>query len=130
MGSGQNGSIKKRVVLVRVKTGSGQNGFGSERVRVGTGFGSERVSGRVGLVKNMFFLKRLYIKSQFCWVKTGPGWFGLRMGSGRDGFGSKKWASSGNTGAVVEEGRQRLALELRKLSKFITLKYFKFHFLF
>ncbi|MFS8029511.1 hypothetical protein Hanom_Chr16g01523151 [Helianthus anomalus] len=38
-----------------VKTGSGQNGFGSERVRVGMGFGSERVSGRVGLVKKCFF---------------------------------------------------------------------------
>ncbi|KAJ0536364.1 hypothetical protein HanIR_Chr09g0440761 [Helianthus annuus] len=48
MGSGQNGSIKNRVVLVRVKTGSGRNGFRSKRVRVRTGFGSERVSGRVG----------------------------------------------------------------------------------
>ncbi|KAJ0532766.1 hypothetical protein HanIR_Chr09g0400641 [Helianthus annuus] len=48
MGSGQNGSNKKRVVLVRVKTGSGQNGFGSERVRVRTGFGS-------GWLKNVFF---------------------------------------------------------------------------
>ncbi|MFS7951945.1 hypothetical protein Hanom_Chr07g00601181 [Helianthus anomalus] len=42
-GSGQNGSIKKRVVLVRVDTGSGRYGFGSERVRVKTGFRSERV---------------------------------------------------------------------------------------
>ncbi|MFS7978257.1 hypothetical protein Hanom_Chr10g00913411 [Helianthus anomalus] len=51
MGSGQNGSIKKRVVLVRVETGSGQNGFGLERVRVGMGSGQNwfRVgSGRVG----------------------------------------------------------------------------------
>ncbi|KAJ0436173.1 hypothetical protein HanIR_Chr17g0901531 [Helianthus annuus] len=39
MGSGQNGSIKKKVVLVRWK-----------RVRVDSGFGSGRVSGRVGLV--------------------------------------------------------------------------------
>ncbi|KAJ0846785.1 hypothetical protein HanRHA438_Chr15g0728831 [Helianthus annuus] len=31
-GSGQNGSIKKKVVLVRVKMGSGRNGFGPERV--------------------------------------------------------------------------------------------------
>ncbi|MFS7963748.1 hypothetical protein Hanom_Chr08g00742001 [Helianthus anomalus] len=38
-GSGQNGSIKKRVVLVRVGTGSGRNGFGSERVRVEMGPG-------------------------------------------------------------------------------------------
>ncbi|MFS8011437.1 hypothetical protein Hanom_Chr14g01309111 [Helianthus anomalus] len=37
MGSGQNGSIKKRVVLVRVETGSGWNGFGSGWVRVRTG---------------------------------------------------------------------------------------------
>ncbi|MFS8003158.1 hypothetical protein Hanom_Chr13g01210621 [Helianthus anomalus] len=52
-GSGQNVSIKKGVVLVRVKTGSGRNGFGSKRVRVETvrvrtSFGSERVLGRVG----------------------------------------------------------------------------------
>ncbi|MFS7931267.1 hypothetical protein Hanom_Chr04g00353991 [Helianthus anomalus] len=47
-GSGQNGSIKKRVVLVRVITGSGQNGFGSERVRVTNGFGSQMGSGQNG----------------------------------------------------------------------------------
>ncbi|MFS8002179.1 hypothetical protein Hanom_Chr13g01199041 [Helianthus anomalus] len=38
----KTGQLKKRVVLVWVKTGSGRNGFGSERVRVRTG------SGRVG----------------------------------------------------------------------------------
>ncbi|MFS7968095.1 hypothetical protein Hanom_Chr09g00793521 [Helianthus anomalus] len=64
MGSGQNGSIKKRVVLVRVETGSGQNGFGSKRVRVKTGsgrngFGSERVSGwvRSGWLNFFIFFK-------------------------------------------------------------------------
>ncbi|MFS8009390.1 hypothetical protein Hanom_Chr14g01284161 [Helianthus anomalus] len=61
-GSGQNGSIKKRVVLVRVGTGSGRNGFGSEWVRVETGPGQNgfRVgSGRVSFVKKMlFFLKK------------------------------------------------------------------------
>ncbi|MFS7947715.1 hypothetical protein Hanom_Chr06g00551481 [Helianthus anomalus] len=56
--------------------GSGQNGFGSERVRVETGFRSERVSGRSGWLKNVY-LKRLYIKGQFCRVEMGPGWFGL-----------------------------------------------------
>ncbi|KAJ0528204.1 hypothetical protein HanHA300_Chr09g0342581 [Helianthus annuus] len=34
---GQNRSIIKRVVLVRVETGSGRNGHGSERFRVGSG---------------------------------------------------------------------------------------------
>ncbi|MFS8031319.1 hypothetical protein Hanom_Chr17g01544471 [Helianthus anomalus] len=99
---GQNGFGSK---WVRVKTGRLKKGlywFGSKRVRVKpgsgrNGLGSERVSGqngfRVGLVKKMFFLKRLYIKGQFCRVKTGPGWFGLKMDSGREGYASKKCMS-------------------------------------
>ncbi|KAJ0482114.1 hypothetical protein HanRHA438_Chr13g0608301 [Helianthus annuus] len=52
----QTGQLQKRVVLVRVGTGSGRNGFGSERVRVETGSGQNGF--RVGLVKNCFLLKK------------------------------------------------------------------------
>ncbi|MFS7985777.1 hypothetical protein Hanom_Chr11g01002591 [Helianthus anomalus] len=52
MGSGQNGSIKKRVVLVRVKMGSGRNWFGSERVLGQNGF-------RVGLGQVFFFKHKI-----------------------------------------------------------------------
>ncbi|MFS7995217.1 hypothetical protein Hanom_Chr12g01115461 [Helianthus anomalus] len=52
---GQNGFGSKRVILIRVETGLGQNRFELERVRVGTGLGESGF--RVGSVKKMFFFK-------------------------------------------------------------------------
>ncbi|KAM0062561.1 putative prolycopenC2 and GRAM domain-containing protein [Helianthus debilis subsp. tardiflorus] len=87
-GSKRNGSTKKEVVLVRVKTGSGRNGFGSEQVLGQSGF-------QVGFVKNVF-LKRLYIKGQFCSVRNGTG----RNGTDRNGL--RRNGTSGLTKRMIQ----------------------------
>ncbi|MFS7932568.1 hypothetical protein Hanom_Chr04g00369341 [Helianthus anomalus] len=51
----KTGQLQKRVVLVRVETGSGRNGFGSERVRVETGPGQNGFRVGSGWLKIAFF---------------------------------------------------------------------------
>ncbi|KAJ0455403.1 hypothetical protein HanIR_Chr15g0750801 [Helianthus annuus] len=85
MGSGQNGSIKKWVVLVRVKTGSGQNGF-----RVGTGPGSgwlKMVSKEIVHQGAILFGSKRYVSKRFASKRFGS----KRFASKR--FASKRFAS-------------------------------------
>ncbi|MFS7902151.1 hypothetical protein Hanom_Chr01g00007841 [Helianthus anomalus] len=77
----KTGQLKKRVVLVRVGTGSGRNGFGSERVRVESGPGQNGFwvgSGRVSFVTKMFFFKERDCTSRGNFVGSKR----VRVGSG------------------------------------------------